>query len=115
MMRSVVQAFCFAMKDFAESFYKSRAWQRNRAAYAKSVSGLCEDCLDLGEIVPGDIVHHMVELTPENINDPQIAMAWSNLRLCCRDHHRLRHKSRGGRRYTVEPGGNIRLKDLPPL
>lgn len=107
--------FYFAMKDFAENFYKSRVWQNNRAAYAKSAHGLCEDCLELGEIVPGDIVHHMVELTPENINDPEIAMAWSNLRLVCRDHHRMRHKVTGNRRYAVGPGGSIRLRDLPPL
>ena len=103
------------MKDFAERFYKSKAWQRNRDAYADSVHGLCEDCLDLGEIVPGEIVHHLEELTPENINDPTVTMAWSNLRLVCRDHHAVRHKKKRSRRYTVDASGRIRLRDIAPL
>lgn len=32
-------------KEFAKSFYKSKAWKRCRAMYAASVGGLCERCL----------------------------------------------------------------------
>lgn len=103
------------MKDFAERFYKSKAWQRNRDSYAKSVHGLCEDCLALGEVVPGEIVHHLEELTPENINDPAVAMAWSNLRLVCRNHHAVWHKQKRNRRYTVDASGRICLRDIAPL
>ena len=35
-------------KEFAKKFYKSKAWQRTREAYAASVGQLCEDCLDAG-------------------------------------------------------------------
>lgn len=100
------------MRDFAESFYKSKRWQRNRDAYADSVGGLCEPCARKGQVVPGEIVHHIIELTPENIHDPAISMAWSNLELVCRDCHGERHpKRKGGRRYVVDANGNVTARD----
>lgn len=102
------------MREFAERFYKSKAWQRNRDLYAQSVHGLCEDCLAKGELVPGQIVHHLVELTPENITDPTVSMAWSNLRLVCRDHHGQYHPKGRPRRYCVDKSGRIVLRDIPP-
>lgn len=102
------------MREFAERFYKSKVWQRTRDLYADSVHGLCEDCLEKGEIVPGQIVHHLEELTPENINDPTITLAFSNLRLVCRDHHKQYHPKGRPRRYCVDKSGRIILRDLPP-
>ena len=94
------------MKDFAKSFYTSRAWKNCRRAYAASVGGLCEDCKAKGLIVPGEIVHHKIELTPENINDPAVTLSWSNLRLVCRECHAKKHGARE-RRYTVDPLGRV--------
>lgn len=94
------------MKDFAKSFYTSRAWKNCRRAYAASVGGLCEDCKAKGLITPGEIVHHKTELTPENINDPAVTLSWSNLRLVCREHHAREHGARE-RRYTVDPLGRV--------
>lgn len=100
------------MRDFAESFYKSKRWQRNRDAYAASAGGLCEACAKQGLIVPGEIVHHRIELTPENIHDPAISMAWSNLELVCRGCHGKRHpKRRSSRRYAVDADGNVIARD----
>ena len=100
------------MREFAKAFYKSKAWQRCRDGYAASVGGLCEDCLAKGLYRPGEIVHHMVELTPENINDPAVALSWSNLRLLCRDCHAKRHGAR--RRYRVDPAGRVTSRWWPP-
>ena len=94
------------MKDFAKSFYTSRAWKNCRRAYAASVGGLCEDCKAKGLITPGEIVHHKIELTPENINDPAVTLSWSNLRLVCRECHAKKHGARE-RRYTVDPLGRV--------
>lgn len=93
------------MKEFARGFYKGRAWQQCRDGYAASVGGLCEDCLAKGLYRPGEIVHHMIELTPDNINDPAVSLSWSNLRLLCRDCHAKRHGAR--RRYRVDPAGRV--------
>lgn len=104
------------MKDFAERFYKSKRWQKNRNDYADSVGGLCESCAAKGLVVPGEIVHHRIELTPENIQNPAITMAWSNLELVCRDCHTLRHpKRKQPRRYTVDAFGNIQAREVAPL
>lgn len=94
------------MKDFAKSFYTSRAWKNCRRAYAASVGGLCEDCKANGLITPGEIVHHKIELTPENINDPAVTLSWSNLKLVCRECHAKKHGARE-RRYTVDPLGRV--------
>lgn len=92
-------------KDFAKSFYKSKAWQQCRDAYAASVGGLCQECLKNGVITAGEIVHHRVHLSPETIHDPQVLLSWENLELVCRSCHGKLHGDR--RRYTVDPAGHI--------
>ena len=97
------------MKKFAEKFYKSKAWKNCRDAYSKSVGQLCEDCLEKGIYRSGEIVHHKVELSPENIDDPNITLNWGNLRLLCRDCHAEKHK-KSMRRYKVDECGRIQIK-----
>ena len=94
------------MKDFAAAFYKSQAWKRTRAAYTKAQGGLCERCLAKGKIVPGEIVHHKIPLTPQNIHDAIVALDWSNLELLCREHHAEAHGARK-KRYTVDEWGRV--------
>lgn len=66
------------MKPFAKKFYKSLAWKKCRATYIPKVFGLCEHCDE-----PGYIVDHIVEITPENINDPNITLNHENLQYLC--------------------------------
>ena len=73
-------------KEFAKAFYKSAAWQDCRAAYIKSVFGLCERCQR-----PGWIVHHKEKLTPGNINDPNVTLSFENLEYLCQDCHNYVH------------------------
>jgi len=82
-------------KDFAKAFYDSKRWKLCRAAYIKSVNGLCESCLKRGKITPGKIVHHKVYLTPENINDPNISLSHELLRYDCQDCHNAEHIGSG--------------------
>ena len=94
------------MKPFAKEFYSSGAWKNTREAYAKSKHNLCEICSAKGLIKPGEIVHHKVQLTPENINDPNITLNWNNLQLVCRDCHANIHDSRK-RRYKIDEYGRV--------
>ena len=94
------------MKQFAEKFYKSQAWKDTRDAYSKSVGCLCEKCKKKGLIVPGEIVHHKVHLTPQNINDPNVTLNWKNLELLCRECHAIEHGARQ-RRYTIDEYGRV--------
>ena len=94
-------------KEWAKAFYNSLAWKETRAAYRKRARGLCERCLAKGIITPGEIVHHVQELTPENIKDPSIALSFDNLQLVCRDCHAQIHQGTTDRRYTVTPDGRV--------
>jgi 5-methylcytosine-specific restriction endonuclease McrA len=98
------------MKDFAASFYKSKAWQACRAAYLSKVGGLCEDCLAKGIYTPAEIVHHTVELTPENINRPEISLNPELLRAVCRECHAAAHGARI-RRYKLDELGRVTAKE----
>ena len=98
------------MREFAERFYKCKRWQAVAREYAKSVGGLCEPCAAAGAVVPGQIVHHVVELTPENISDPEISLGWNNLELVCRSCHAARHRKKRNRRYSVDASGNIMVR-----
>ena len=57
------------MKDYAQYFYSSKRWQDCRNAYKRSVSYLCEDCMDKGIVKAGTEVHHVIPITQHNINN----------------------------------------------
>lgn len=97
------------MKEFAKGFYKSTAWKNARNNYAASVGGLCEECLKKGIYRAGEIVHHVIELTPQNITDESIALNANNLKLLCRDCHGKVHGH--GRRYKTDELGRIIFRD----
>ena len=94
------------MQEYAERFYKSKAWQACRLAYAKQVGGLCECCLKNGIYTPGVIVHHKVHINPENIEVPEITMNFDNLELLCRDCHAAQHGKKQ-KRYKVDDLGRV--------
>ena len=59
---------------WAKPFYNSKAWKACRKAYIQKRTlidgGMCEIC----HKEPIYIVHHKVNLTPVNINDPDVAL-----------------------------------------
>ena len=95
-------------RGFAKQFYSSKQWQDCRNNYARNKRYLCENCLRRGIYKPGEIVHHVIEITPDNIYKPEVALNFSNLELLCRDCHAEQHKARNkGRRYTIGENGEI--------
>ena len=96
-------------REFAKAFYGSKQWQECRESYTRSKRYLCEDCLVKGLYTPGEIVHHIKELSPENINDPMVTLNFDNLRLVCRKCHAEEHQQRD-RRYIVDEYGRVYLK-----
>ena len=98
-------------KDFSRDFYDSVAWKNTRRAYASAKGGLCERCLRAGRYVAGEIVHHKRHLTPENIQDPRVALDWSNLELVCRECHAEIHAEdihKGQpKRWSVDEFGRV--------
>lgn len=74
-------------KEFAKEFYKGPKWRKCRKSYIASRrkidGGLCEICREN----LGYIVHHTVVLTPENINDPDVALNHELLEYVCKPCH----------------------------
>jgi 5-methylcytosine-specific restriction endonuclease McrA len=69
-------------KPFARAFYKSPAWRTARQAALRRDGYTCQRCGDRATEV-----HHIIELTPDNINDPRIALALNNLESLCHTCH----------------------------
>lgn len=97
------------MKEWAKEFYKGPGWKHTRNAYMKAHRGLCEICLSKGLIVPAEIVHHKIWLTPENINNPNVSLNWDNLQCVCRECHSKIHESHNKKnlRYRVDECGRV--------
>ena len=89
-----------------ERFYTTRAWRKARAAVLADHGGLCQLCLAKGLVVPAVHVHHKVQLTPENLNDPAISLDSSNLMALCEECHAEQHKKK---RWRVDPTGHVSL------
>lgn len=96
-------------REFAKKFYHSQAWKNCRAAYIKSVGGLCERCLAKGLIVPATTVHHKVYISPENINNISVTLNWDNLEALCTDCHAEEH-SKDIKRYKVDEFGRVTVR-----
>lgn len=94
------------MQEFAEKFYKGKAWQKCRAYVWSRDRGLCVDCMRRGLIRPAVEVHHVEPLTPANINDPAVSLNPANLVSLCRECHKARHNGTE-RRYSVDALGRV--------
>lgn len=96
-------------KDFSKSFYKSRAWRRCRQYVWQRDSGMCVDCMANGILTPGVEVHHIIELTPGNVNDPSISLNPDNLVTLCKSCHEKRH-GKNIKRYKIDEYGHVSAK-----
>lgn len=95
-------------RSIRQAFYKTQAWQKCRDAYVASVGGLCERCKARGLIVSGEIVHHKIPLTPENVDNPDISLSFDNLELLCRVCHGRAHRSTPIR-YEISDDGSVEV------
>ena len=89
-----------------ERFYTTRAWRKARDGVLKDAGGLCQLCMSKGLIVPAVHVHHKKPLTPDNLNDPRIALDASNLIALCEECHAEQHRTK---RWRVDPTGRVLL------
>ena len=90
--------------DAINRFYRSEAWQLARQERIVAANGCCEKCG-----APGEEVHHIIHLTPENVDDPNVTLNQKNLILLCKECHNKEH---GRFRKTIlfDAEGNI----IPP-
>ena len=74
--------------EYSKSFYNSSQWKKLRLYVCQSRHWTCEEC---GEY--GDQVHHIIEITPDNINDPNITLNEDNLQLLCEECHNSKRRT----------------------
>ena len=92
-------------KPFAKQFYNSRQWQACRRQALRRDHYTCVYCQGRAEEV-----HHIIELTPENINDPSIALNLDNLMCLCHDCHTKETKGStgdAGAGYVFDDNGQL--------
>jgi hypothetical protein len=93
-------------KKFSKKLYNSTRWQKIRHFVLTRDFYICRIC---GQH-DSNQVHHIVELTPMNINDPNITLNPDNLiTLCnqCHDEIHGRNYRREQERYSFDADGNI--------
>lgn len=96
------------MRAVNSSFYKSAVWKKARAAYLAE-QPLCEECLKKGEYNPSRYVHHITELTEDNVTDPAIATGKVNLMALCFKCHEEKHGRKVNRRYRIKDNGEVEI------
>ncbi len=107
-VRNVVSAMA---KEWAKDFYNSKIWRDTADSVKADNNYMCAKC---GER-PAEIVHHIVWLTPKNINDVNITLNKENLMPVCRECHAIIHE---GASATVdglvfnEKGELIEVKNI---
>lgn len=93
-----------------KSFYASEAWQVFRMATIAERGLRCEHC---GQPVAraGDLtLHHIIELTPENVHDSMIALNPKNVLVVHHDCHNKIHQ-----RFGHEPEKGVWIVYGPPF
>lgn len=79
-------------KEYIGNFYQSKSWLSCRSSFiSKRITidgGQCERC----KTNEGKIVHHIVHITPNNFNNPNITLNHDNLEYLCDYCHKEEHE-----------------------
>jgi len=90
-------------------FYKRKAWQDVRALVLDRSHGLCERCMERGELRPADVVHHVIPLNEVNVDDPSISLNPDKLMALCHDCHTEVHQQLGIGALNGRPREELRV------
>ena len=85
-----------------DEFYSSTRWKHKQKQILRRDRYQCQECKKYGRLKSAELVHHIVEIE----ENPQLALADSNLISICRSCHNKIHKDKGTRsnqskRYNV--------------
>jgi 5-methylcytosine-specific restriction endonuclease McrA len=91
-------------RDFAQQFYRSKAWRQTREHALRRDLFTCRDCGGRATEV-----HHVRELSPDNIDNPAIALGLDNLESLCHNCHTKRTLGGGdlGDEYRFDNNGQV--------
>lgn len=99
-------------KDFAKAFYNAKPWRDCRKEVLRRDLYTCTYCHSRAEEV-----HHIIALSPSNINDVSIALNPDNLMSLCHNCHTKITKGSTGdveAGYCFDSSGNV-VKATPPM
>ena len=98
-------------RQLQKKFYDTKKWKRLRKSYLFT-HPTCERCEAAGLISVAEHVHHKIELTEENVNDPNITLNPDNLEALCFDCHRKEHHDlpEVADELFFDENGNLRKK-----
>ena len=97
-------------REFSRKFYKSKQWKQCREYIFNKYHGICAKCE-----APGEEVHHITWLSPENINDADITLGEANLILLCRNCHISIHRKKEVTNHGYRFNENGELVPIAPL
>ena len=80
---------------FAHKFYHSKEWKGVRDMVWDRAHALCERCAEKGEVKPADVVHHVIPLNPDNVDEPDVSLNPDNLMALCHECHTEVHQELG--------------------
>ena len=96
-----------ASHSILKSFYASEAWLRLRAAILAERGAKCQKC---GRVTSELQMHHIIELTPENVADAMVSLDPANILVLCHDCHDAAHC-----RFGRQPERGVWVVYGPPL
>lgn len=85
-----------------ERLYKSDRWHLARAIVITRANGLCERC---GHV--GTELHHIIDLTIDNVDDASVSINPKNLLLCKDCHNKEHHRFGKYTDYSFDAEGNL--------
>ena len=104
-------------QPWAKPLYNSTVWKNLRAAALRRDHFTCQICARRATEV-----HHKIELTEENVNDPKIALNINNLQSLCHNcHTALTMEEHAGRApdsglyYVFDSDGMLVPLNSPPV
>ncbi len=97
-------------RAFARKLYASKEWIALRRNLIIKRGPVCAKCKRVIVDTSRLIGHHITELTPTNVNDPNVALNEDNVELVCFDCHNVEHG-----RYGYQKGHEVFIVYGPPL
>ena len=80
-----------------DKFYHSKKWKHKRLEVMQEYQGLCQECKSQGQIVPADVVDHIVELL-----DGGDELDNDNLIPLCHYHHNIKTRHEKNKRNSLD-------------
>lgn len=98
------------MKEYAQSFYKGKKWQKLSRLYMAQQNYVCERCGGVAVIC-----HHKQYISPANINDPSVTLNLDNLEALCQECHNKEHIQKHSKAIFDSSGEMIGAKESAEL